>query len=258
MPASQADAWRNRLRELMAEGLDVPAAILLETAREAIRDEMSEAWRAKTSDALVSCAARFSQQVVDLCAKRDEMADALASIAVHDGNTFAHSTNVCTYVVMLAQASGISSNCTLLELGQAALLHDLGKRRVHAEILNKPGPLSLAERETMNDHPRIGFQDLCRQPNLTREQLLMVYQHHERIDGGGYPVGLSGDAICWTAQMCSVVDVYDAYTAQRSYREAIQSQQALAIIRSTSGTQLCTEHVECWNRLVSRLWAVAV
>jgi HD-GYP domain-containing protein (c-di-GMP phosphodiesterase class II) len=200
----------------------------------------------------VARAAEFSQKVVDVCRGEEAMTAALASLVAHDGDTFAHVSNVCTYSIMLARASGLCDEDELLKVGQAALLHDIGKRSIQTNILKKPGRLTPAERAAIADHPRFGFEELCHRSDLTRDQLLTVYQHHEKLDGTGYPVGLVGDEINWMARLCAVVDVFDALTARRVYRRAADAEEALKVLRRGIGKHFSPEYVQCWTNLVDQ------
>ncbi|MBA4016524.1 MAG: hypothetical protein C0483_04995 [Pirellula sp.] len=252
VPRAQARTLRAQLRSLSASSEQLAPSVRLECAREAVKEDFARAWCEKLPIALVKHAADFSQQVVDVCRSRDEMVSALASLAAHDRDTFAHISNVCVYSIFLARSAGINDDEQLLRIGQAGLLHDIGKRLIRTDILQKPGPLTDDERREINQHPRLGFEELAGLPNLTRDQLLTVYQHHERLDGSGYPVGLVGDEICEMAQLCAVVDVFDAFTARRSYRQAVCIEDALATIRRGAGIHFSAEYVECWTELVAR------
>lgn len=250
IPYGQANDFREQLRALAASDASMTPGVRLDVAREAVKEDFARAWRMRDPHSLISHAASFSQRVVDICRSQDEMTSALASLAVHDGDTFAHISNVCTYSVMLAQALGIDRDHELLEVGQAALLHDLGKRSIRTDVLKKPGPLTAEEREIINEHPRLGFEELCGLPGLSRDQLLMVYQHHERLDGSGYPVRLIGDEISWMARLCAIVDVFDALTARRQYRQAANAEYALNYVQLGSGKHFSPEYVQCWTELV--------
>jgi len=250
MRTADAHAYREQLRQLASTHVDMPSEVRLEIAREAVREDFARAWKATDAKELVTTSSEFTQKVVDVCAGASDIAPVLASLAMHDGDTFAHICNVCAYTVMLARKVGISNEQELMVLGQAALLHDLGKRRICLDILTKPGKLTPAEREAMSDHPRLGFKELSASADLAQEQLLMVYQHHEKLNGTGYPVQLVGDEICWTARLCAVVDVFDALTARRSYRSPAAPQQAVEIIEQDVGKHFFEEYARCWSELV--------
>ena len=251
VPYDQMTHFREQLQALASSGIAMPPQVRLDVAREAVKEDFSRAWQSRRPDSLIRHAADFSQQVVDVCHDREEMTSILASLAAHDGDTFAHISNVCIYAVMLARALGVEREAELLEVGQAALLHDVGKRSIRPDILKKPGSLTPAEREAINDHPRLGFEELCLLPGLSRAQLLTVYQHHERRDGSGYPVRLLGDDINWMAQLVAVVDVFDALTARRRYRQPVAAENAIEFVRRGSGKHFSPEYVECWTELVN-------
>lgn len=256
--SDQLAMLRAQLSEMLNSGVDIPAGVRLEMLREVVKADFALAWRASSAAAMIAQTARFARQVVDICHDRSEMTTALASLAQHDGDTFHHISNVCVYAVMLAQALGMSDERKLLEVGQAALLHDLGKRGVRADILQKPGKLTAAEREAISDHPRLGFLELCHDSNLTRDQLLTVYQHHERLDGSGYPVRLVGNEINWLAQLCAVVDVFEALTGTRPYRRAAPAEEAIETLQRAGGRHYNEEYLQCWTKLVGNSTLVRV
>jgi len=115
------------------------------------------------------------------------------------------------------------------QLISAALLHDIGKIAVPEHILNKPGKLSDDEFMQIKKHVETGYRILSKSSSFSEIELL-VYCHHERIDGKGYPRGLRGNSIPFGAQIISLCDVYDALTSDRPYRKAISREKALAII----------------------------
>jgi HD-GYP domain-containing protein (c-di-GMP phosphodiesterase class II) len=246
--AEHALEIREQMRELVRSGAEWAPDRRIEAAREMLKDSMAQAWQNKETDGLVTQASQFGTAVVQSCCDREEFAAILATVMAHDGDTFSHITSVCVYSVMLARSMGINDEAQLVRIGQAALLHDIGKCAVSGDILRKPGRLTKAERELINDHPRQGFVQLCRRTDLDVGQLRMVYEHHERIDGGGYPAGLTGPEIHWMARLCSVVDVFDALTGRRAYRKRASHEEAGAYLRENAGTQFSSEFVECWIR----------
>jgi putative nucleotidyltransferase with HDIG domain len=116
----------------------------------------------------------------------------------------------------------------------AARLHDIGKIGTPHHILTKPGPLSAAEQLVMRDHVRAGVELLRAFPE-TRELAAIVGQHHERYDGRGYPAGLAGKEILIEARIIAVVDAWTAMLADRPYRPAMATEDALTQL--TSGSQ---------------------
>jgi HD-GYP domain-containing protein (c-di-GMP phosphodiesterase class II) len=131
------------------------------------------------------------------------------------------------------------------------MLHDIGKRFIPASILTKPARLDPAERAIVELHPIRGYEELQHRPDLSFGQLMMVYQHHERIDGTGYPVGIQGDEIHPWAKLAAVVDVFDAMTGNRPYRRPASVKFALNYIHQNLGTHFDSEAGQCWISAMS-------
>lgn len=143
-----------------------------------------------------------------------------------DQYTFEHSVNVSVLMVAFARALGFESPL-IEEIGLGALLHDVGKSRIPDAILNKPAPLTDEEFALMRRHVDYGFEILSQVPGISSVALDVVLEHHERIDGTGYPAGKPGEKISRFGQMAAIVDVYDALTTKRVYRDAIPPHEAL-------------------------------
>jgi HD-GYP domain-containing protein (c-di-GMP phosphodiesterase class II) len=153
-----------------------------------------------------------------------------------DRYTFTHSVNVCVLTVVLAREHDPTAD--LVEVGTGALLHDLGKMRLGAQILNKAAALSPAEFAEVRKHPRYGLEMLSRSPGLVSETILRtVHEHHERHDGSGYPQQLPGDRISVPGRLAAVADTYDAMTSVRSYRARILPKDALAWLYAQRGVK---------------------
>jgi HD-GYP domain-containing protein (c-di-GMP phosphodiesterase class II) len=133
----------------------------------------------------------------------------------------------------------------LTVLARAAELHDIGKMAVPDTILNKPGPLDDDERAFMRRHAIVGEQILAAAPAMS-EVALVVRASHERLDGGGYPDGLSGNQIPLGARIVAVCDAYDALTSERPYRAPVSATDALAELRRCAGTQFDPAVVEAF------------
>jgi putative nucleotidyltransferase with HDIG domain len=165
-----------------------------------------------------------------------------------DHETTGHSFRVALYAVALAKAAGIRGE-ELKDIEWGALLHDVGKMVVPDEVLRKVGPLTAHEWQIMRQHPTWGFDMLAEASFLKREALDIIYSHHERWDGGGYPRGLAGTRIPLTARIFAVVDTYDAITSDRPYRRARPHQTAIAELVRVSGSQLDPRMVELFRHV---------
>lgn len=194
----------------------------------------------------VTLSGKVGRDISSFIASSNVIPRDLFRIARHDFNTFTHVTNVASYSVVLAERMGITDENELEQIATAAMLHDIGKRFIPASILNKPTRLDPDERDIVESHPTRGYEDLCDRKELNVGQLMIVYQHHERVDGNGYPVGVPGADIHPWAKLVAVVDVFDAMTGKRPYRKSITAQDALQYITRNAGTQFEPEVVKCW------------
>lgn len=140
-------------------------------------------------------------------------------------------------------------------LAQGALLHDIGKVSIPDRILLKEGPLTVEEREIMKTHPEVGY-NILRTSHYMKDVAELVYSHQERYDGGGYPRGLKGDAICLGARIFAVIDAYDAMRSDRPYRKALSKSMARNEILRCSGTYFDPAVVDAFVRHQDELDAI--
>jgi putative two-component system response regulator len=151
------------------------------------------------------------------------------TIEAKDKYTLGHADRVGRYAVVLGRALGFPPEKVEL-LRKGGILHDIGKIGVPDAILQKEGPLDTAEWQVMRQHPTIGCE-ICARLKGMKEILPMIRHHHERLDGTGYPDGLKGAKIPDIVRVINVVDIYDALTTRRSYKEAFPAAKALRIMR---------------------------
>lgn len=142
-----------------------------------------------------------------------------------DDYTFAHSVNVCVLSLMTGITMGYSED-QLKELGVGAILHDIGKMKVPPEILNKPGKLNAEEFNIMKKHSGYGYDIIVSGGSMGDLPAIIAHQHHENLDGSGYPLGISGDDFSEFAQIVSIADKFDALTANRVYRPPLPAHEA--------------------------------
>jgi putative two-component system response regulator len=152
------------------------------------------------------------------------------SIEAKDPCTEGHCARLSKYSVALADKLGVPDDLKVA-LRRAGIVHDVGKVAVPDHILLKPGPLDPEEWKIMKQHPLIG-ERICSPLKSFRHVLPIIRQHHEKLDGSGYPDGLKGEEITLTAQIIQTVDIYDALTTDRPYRKALSPKEAFAIIYS--------------------------
>jgi response regulator RpfG family c-di-GMP phosphodiesterase len=170
-----------------------------------------------------------------------------SALDTRDIGTEAHSRRVHGYALATAKEYGVPQE-QMRDLAHGVLLHDIGKIGIPDAILLKPGPLTPEEWTIMRTHPEIGKRLIEGIPFL-RDAVPVVYCHHEKWDGSGYPRALSGENIPLGARIFSVVDAYDAMTADRPYSKAISSDAAHAEIKRCAGSHFDPAVVEAFMRV---------
>lgn len=145
--------------------------------------------------------------------------------------THTHALNTAVYAVILAEVIGVSASEELLDAGRGALLHDIGKIRVPEAVLDKPGPLDAREWAMIRRHPRAGHDLVIRALGYVPGYAHIIAEHHERVDGSGYPSGRRGSQVALDSQLVAIVDAFDALTSTRSYKAAATPFEALRTMR---------------------------
>ncbi len=156
------------------------------------------------------------------------------AVELKDRYTYRHSERVAEIVVELSKRLGVQER-SLQSRFYGALLHDIGKVVVSAEILSKPSKLTFEEFELVKTHPSVGAE-VAQQIGFLVESVPEILLHHERLDGSGYPFGLVGEAVPMAARILGVADTFEALTSNRPYRLALAVEDALEEIRRGTGT----------------------
>jgi putative two-component system response regulator len=151
------------------------------------------------------------------------------SIEAKDPYTEGHCDRLSKYSVDLAERLSLPE-ALRVALRRAGVVHDIGKVAVPEHILLKPGPLTPEEWEVMKRHPVVG-ERICRPLKSFRHVLAIIRHHHEKLDGSGYPDGLKGEQIPLTARILQTVDIYDALTTSRPYRQALSPKKTFAVMQ---------------------------
>ncbi|MBF0561196.1 MAG: HD domain-containing protein [Alphaproteobacteria bacterium] len=147
----------------------------------------------------------------------------------HDNYTYVHSVRVAILLTLLGKTIGLKESDLLLMAG-CGLLHDVGKMTIPHDVLNKAGKLTLTEWQMMQGHVEASVRCLIATGNIHRVIISIAEQHHEKLDGTGYPKGLSGDAINELTRMAAISDVFSALTDVRVYKPAMKAEKALTIM----------------------------
>ena len=188
-------------------------------------------------------------ELLNAISNNKELLMILSDAYIYDEYLYQHSFQVTMYSIAIAKELGYSYEDQRL-IGIGALLHDVGKLVIPQEIIKKPGKLTEEEFEEVKLHTSYGF-DILR--NLHSVSLLVAhcaFQHHERLDGSGYPRALKGGEIHPYAKIIGVADVFDAITSNRVYRSKMLPSEALSIIEASSGIGFDKMVVEAFKRVI--------
>ncbi len=182
----------------------------------------------------------LAKRTVGMFLREEDVLHSLGRVLRCSSTVYDHSVNVCLMSLVLGRHLGMGKD-RLRSLGVGALLHDVGISQIPTEIVDKPGELTRQEREEVEKHPRLGHQMLSLSKKVPYDALNVVLNHHEQPDGMGYPFGLIKENIPYLARLVRVVDVYDALTSPRPYRQAIPPSQAAVMLLDESEVSLDRE-----------------
>ena len=175
-----------------------------------------------------------SSELMKALEENDALAVDVGALKVSDEYTFKHSVDVATMAMIVARKYGLNDN-QVYQIGIAGLLHDIGKSKIPNEILNKAAKLTDDEFTIMKMHSTYGYHILEPKKDISQEVKLGVLQHHEKMNGNGYPLKLQGDQITPFARILSVADIYDALVTERPYKDAFSPRDAVEMIMAMTG-----------------------
>ncbi|WP_039658416.1 HD-GYP domain-containing protein [Clostridium tyrobutyricum] len=175
------------------------------------------------------------QDMMDYILNMGDVNKSLYDIKTYDNYTSIHSLDTCVMSCFLAITSGVDSY-DLKDVGVGAILHDVGKTKIPIEILNKKTRLTYEEFEEIKKHPLYGVELLKKNFMISSRIIKVVEQHHERVDGRGYPYGLRDKQITKFAKIVCICDVYDAVSNDRVYRKKFKLNESYELILSGSGS----------------------
>ena len=174
---------------------------------------------------------------------------ALTTLKNYDNYTFTHMVNVS--ILTMGQARGLGIDGPLLrEFGLAALMHDIGKVKTPLEVLNKPDKLTDDEFTVMKRHVVDGAEILRKTPDIPALAPVVAFEHHLRMDGSGYPHGVTRASLNVGTMLCSIADVYDAMRSQRGYQQAFPTDRILQVLKRNDGQQFDQNLVRRFVQLI--------
>ncbi len=192
----------------------------------------------------------LEQMLTDIKSNKHAML-MLSTIYVRDLYLYTHSLNVALYSISMGLANGYNQQ-QLMELGLGALLHDIGKTKIPLSILEKEEPLTDEEFELIKKHAEYGFEILRKEYEIPLVASHIAYQHHERLNGTGYPRGIKESEIHEYAKIVAIADVYDALTSKRVYKEPTLPHEALEFLY----TKVNVEYERKWLELFRKTVAI--
>ena len=202
---------------------------LTESVRKRVGEGIQFLYNNTDSENFSEAANNVANELMHTITDNDAVAVDINMLKVSDEYTFKHSVDVATMAMIIGKKHGLSDT-EVHELGIAGLLHDVGKSRIPNEVLNKAGRLNDEEFALMKQHTLFGFEILKKRNEFSDAIMRGVLQHHEKINGKGYPLGCGADKIHSYAKIISVADIYDALVTERPYKSAFAKGYAIEMI----------------------------
>ncbi len=204
---------------------------LSNSVRERISHGIQSIYNDTDTANLANTTASITNDLLNAIDQNNAIAIDISELKTSDEYTFKHSVDVATISMILGKQMGLSKQ-EIFEIGVTGLLHDVGKTKVPLEILNKPGRLNDEEFDIMRQHSVFGYRMVKDKPDFNPQIALGVLQHHEKINGSGYPMGVNEQQISPYAKILSVADIYDALITERPYKQAFSQRDAVEMIMS--------------------------
>ena len=182
------------------------------------------------TESCVDKARTLSNSLIDCIAEDKTCIQALSGLGDHDYYTFVHSMRVAAYTVSIAIEMGLQDKDRLEELALGGIFHDIGKKSIPVELINKTGALTDDEWHRIRSHPELGLESID-QSILSYVPREIILHHHEKLDGSGYPHGIDKSSMLTEVQIACLADIFDALTSTRSYQQKRSRYEALDFIR---------------------------
>ena len=220
---------RHNIEKTRTEG---PVKVRLsESVKKRVSEGVQYLYSNSDSEQFSSTTTSITNDLMKAINDSDALAVDISVLKTSDEYTFKHSVDVATMSMIIAKKQGLSQK-DIYNIGIAGLLHDMGKSKIPPEILNKPARLTEEEFAIMKQHSALGYDILKDKTEFEKVIPVAVLQHHEKMNGKGYPLGCSSEQITAYAKILSVADVYDALVTERPYKKSFSQRTAVEMIMS--------------------------
>jgi response regulator RpfG family c-di-GMP phosphodiesterase len=250
-------AMRQGADDYLVKPLQVDASILLASLTRALRrkrlEQEVESYRHHLEELVAERTQQLREALRQIERSYEHTLEVLgAAIDLRDSPTAGHSRRVFLYSLEIAKRMGDLEK-QMRNIAMGAWLHDIGKLAISDAILLKPGPLSDKERKIMERHAQIGY-DLVKGIPFLAEAAEIIFAHHERCDGSGYPRGLKAREIPVGARIFAVADTFDAMTSDRPYRRALPFKASREVIERGAGTMYDSQVADVFLNIPEETW----
>jgi len=231
--AFELEAYKKHIKDMLQKNTrsDKEGALVLRTAliKENTKLITKELMNNPRSGAAMREAKDSVSLMMDSILEAQPSFYSLTRITSHDYYTYTHSINVSTLAIGLGMSMGMKQS-EIFHLAVGALAHDVGKSQIPAQLINKPGKLTEEEFKSVKRHVTLGYEALLQNEEVSKQALFPLLQHHEKMNGKGYPHNIGGDKIHPFGRITAIVDVYDALTTERAYKKAFKPFEAANIL----------------------------
>lgn len=242
------------ISDKLSEEIEIKTVIndeLRNSAAKAVRDIYVQSQTTGISQDTADNTKMIVQNIVEEIVENRNIIVNMIDLKSYDNYTYYHSVNVGVLSIVMGVTLGMNRS-GLYKLGLGALLHDIGKVFIDKKIIGKTDSLTREEYEEVKKHPTLGYEYLNNAGlNFPVSALIGILQHHERINGSGYPEGLSDGEIRKSSRIISIADVYDAMTSDRPYRPAMMPSEVMEYLMGGAGTLFDPKLVYLFTRKVA-------
>jgi putative nucleotidyltransferase with HDIG domain len=226
--------------------LDKKSAYIYDTASGIVENLFKEPTREN-----IQKSKEVVNDILDEILLEEKVFSSLLKVTSYDYYTYSHCVNVAVYSLGLGKYIGLSGD-DLAVLGQAAILHDIGKSQIDSNIINKTSKLTYEEYNIVKKHPEYGYDLMSKYKDIDQRILYGIRHHHEKLNGHGYPDRLHGTQIHLFAQIVALADIFDALTTRRSYKEPMTTYEAFKLMKDKMAGEFDQKLFTDFVRLMSK------